>query len=258
MKQWLDAHPSEAMHVYLAYFGTASPKYYGIDAAMLPGFFNRLQPHVPEPLTAGTYCISATLVEGIYLQIPGKWNAVFEELYQAMSPASCSLTDRPPDDPEALQKLDRRRNTAGYRQIIRALRGLAAGPTCARSCERDEPDFNVGHSILIYQLTEADVRSGDRRAAGRTIAGMRAGRQSVLGNSLNGVSRARLSRWRRPCRLVRGPPVHHRRLGHRPPRNIWLGSNSIFLPCICSNWLRCSGVRISIALAFVSSRMLPR
>ncbi len=110
LKQWLDEHPDDAQHVYLSYFGTASPEYYGIQATMLPGFFNHYQPHVPEPLTAGTYCISATLLQGVYVPFPGKWNALFENLYQRCRENVLEY-QRAANDPDALRKLHRRENS---------------------------------------------------------------------------------------------------------------------------------------------------
>jgi hypothetical protein len=156
LKQWLDAHPSEAAHVYLAYFGTASPKYYGIDATMLPGFFNRLQPRVPEPLTAGTYCISATLVEGIYLQFPGKWNAPFEKLYQDCRQKVLAYRQAA-TNPETLQKVIGGATQQDIDKLFAFYEGLRLARLCSFLRAR-APDFDVGHSILIYKLTEADVQ----------------------------------------------------------------------------------------------------
>jgi len=65
LARWLDEH--EIRHVNLAYFGTADPRYYGIDATYLVGspFF------IPEqafgkPKLPGYVAVSATLLVGAY------------------------------------------------------------------------------------------------------------------------------------------------------------------------------------------------
>ena len=52
-----------ASGVYLSYFGTARPEYYGIQATPLAGFIDRRPPQLPVPLGGGVYCISATVLD---------------------------------------------------------------------------------------------------------------------------------------------------------------------------------------------------
>ena len=69
-----------ASAVYLSYFGTARPEYYGIQATPLAGFIDRRPPQPPVPLGGGVYCISATVLDvdrplvlqaGVREQLPG-------------------------------------------------------------------------------------------------------------------------------------------------------------------------------------------
>ena len=52
-----------AGNVYLSYFGTARPEYYGVQATASPGFIDRRPPQQPVPLGGGVYCISATVLD---------------------------------------------------------------------------------------------------------------------------------------------------------------------------------------------------
>ncbi len=190
LKQWLDSHPDDARHVYLCYFGTASPEYYGIDATLLPGFFNRYQPHVPEPLTAGTYCISATLLEGVYLKFPSKWNALFENYYQQCR-EQVAAYQRAASDPEARKALATGASQAEVDRLFTLYENLRLARLCsflrakARLQRRPHDDD--------LPTKSGRCRSGDAGAARRAAARMRARCESMRGNSLNGTSRARLA-----------------------------------------------------------------
>jgi hypothetical protein len=63
LKKWMDAHG--VSHINLAYFGTAAPPYYGIDATLLPGS-EYFKPG-PLPQLPGYVAISATVLSGVYL-----------------------------------------------------------------------------------------------------------------------------------------------------------------------------------------------
>jgi len=81
LKTWLDQHPNQSAtgRLYLAYFGTALPRYYGIEATGLP--FDSSADKLPafEP---GTYCISATTLQHVYSLAHGKWTREYESAYR--------------------------------------------------------------------------------------------------------------------------------------------------------------------------------
>ncbi len=81
LKTWLDRNaPHEA--VYLSYFGTSDPEFYGIHAKRLP-FLNGFKiPQPWVPLLPGTYCIGATMLEHVYSPIRGPWTPELEKEYQ--------------------------------------------------------------------------------------------------------------------------------------------------------------------------------
>ena len=83
LKQWLDREGLQrpgAGNVYLSYFGTARPEYYGIKAIPLAGFLDRRPPQPPDPLGGGVYCISATVLDVIG---PSFYKPEDESNYQA-------------------------------------------------------------------------------------------------------------------------------------------------------------------------------
>jgi Dolichyl-phosphate-mannose-protein mannosyltransferase len=81
LKAWMDAHG--VPHINLAYFGTAYPPYYGIDATLLPGseFFQQ-SPNVQLP---GYVAISATILRGVYL---GERERAFYRPFTNMTPVA--------------------------------------------------------------------------------------------------------------------------------------------------------------------------
>lgn len=67
LKRWMDAHGVK--QIAFAYFGTANPRYYGIEAVFLPGTNSLVARHGTErPDGAPEYvAVSATHLQGVYL-----------------------------------------------------------------------------------------------------------------------------------------------------------------------------------------------
>jgi len=82
LASWLQAQGPGAPPVFLSYFGSGEPDYYGIKATRLP-FVNgfKIKPRGYEP-TAGIYCISATMLQHIYSPVRGEWTLENEKKYQ--------------------------------------------------------------------------------------------------------------------------------------------------------------------------------
>lgn len=134
LKHWLDqsdrkAHPGP---IYLSYFGTASPAYEGIDARMLPAF-PPPKPLDRGPWTGGTYCISATMLEQVFLLPTNRWTIATENAYRRLG--SASALSAPQSD-----------------MFLK----LAFARLCAFLRER-EPDHRIGYSILIFLLDDQTV-----------------------------------------------------------------------------------------------------
>lgn len=147
---WLDRREdtATAKNTYISYCGNASLVHHGIDARRLPCFpFDKEAEAVP--LGAGTYCISATTLQQVYLLPTSRWTRALEETYQRYLPQVLRLgrsaewaNASPVSQVEPLELL--------------LLRKLRFARLCA-SLRQREPDDHAGYSILIYELTEADI-----------------------------------------------------------------------------------------------------
>ncbi|MBI5724717.1 MAG: hypothetical protein HZA50_12210 [Planctomycetes bacterium] len=156
LKKYLDrSAQAGGENVYLSYFGTSSPTYYGIKARRLPGYFDTDLAGSPadlRPLASGIYCISATcLMQAVAGGTAGPWTPRLEELYQKSAAALAPLLRAPPDQQRQMLRQPR---IAEAWQSYAALR-------FSRLCAflRTRPcDGQVGHSILIFRLSDADIR----------------------------------------------------------------------------------------------------
>jgi len=137
LKTWIDANVPDDEPVFLGYFGTASPTYYGIEAEPLP-----LLDLLAEPLElrSGTYCISATCLQAVYGFAPGRWNRQYEAHYQELNALFAS------------------RETAADIELRPQWDALQARRLTTHLRHRD-PDDNVGYSILIYRVTADELHA---------------------------------------------------------------------------------------------------
>ncbi len=169
LKKWLEARglPTQDRPVYLSYFGTASPEYYKIRASLLPCYFSRTKPRLPPRLRGGVYCISATMLQAVYLPTiqpvpvssplppPLPWTPLYESMYQ-------KLRDRirqfEKEHPGAASNDAVLRTPEGQDWIVvfRFFEEVRLGRLCAYLRQR-KPDDQVGHSILIYSLSDKDI-----------------------------------------------------------------------------------------------------
>lgn len=122
--------------IYLSYFGVGYPPAHGIDASQvtqLPSYLpwtNR----PPEALRGGLYCISASTFQQRGLLTECRLTIALEDAYQQHKRRPAELT---PAD-------------AAFYENLKFLR------LCALLRQR-EPDEFVGHSILLYELTDDDI-----------------------------------------------------------------------------------------------------
>jgi hypothetical protein len=160
LKDWLDQQgldgPSSAP-VFLSYFGTARPQYYNIAAKALPSFLDWQVTALPEPLTGGTYCISATMLQGEYLGAPGPWSRAYESGYQ-QAVQDLRIFASTNTDKSARAALLRQTGEDFWFKVFHSYEQLRFARLSARLRRRD-PDAQIGYSILIYRLTDADISS---------------------------------------------------------------------------------------------------
>jgi hypothetical protein len=158
LRRWLDAH-GENSHTapsFLSYFGTANLAYYGIHIRRLPGNPDFDAPPELFPLSGGTYCISATMLQGVYAPFPGPWSEPYEKLYQQIL-ANIQLLERSQNTPSIRQQLIDLHGMAFWNQQYNLLINLRFCRLCAYLRQRP-PDDKIGYSILIYKLTDQQVQ----------------------------------------------------------------------------------------------------
>ena len=150
LQRWIDALPANERdgNIYLAYFGAASPRHYGIAAHILP---EEKPGGTLELLKPGYYCISATILQHVYETERGPWAEPYERAYQSgrhwAAGTEASETSNPA--PEATgEKRD---------EHLRLFRALRFGRLCAY-LRHQKPLGNIGYSILVFRLSEDDLK----------------------------------------------------------------------------------------------------
>lgn len=154
LKTWLDEHAS-GEPAFLSYFGTGEPAYYGLRVHRLPFFNNFKFPVYYTPLTAGVYCISATMLQQVYSPVRGPWTVELEKEFQqlrALEPAFAGYTRDPKIRAELVSTMsaDRWQRTITRYDILRFAR------LCYYLRVR-APEAKIGYSIFIYRLSAAEV-----------------------------------------------------------------------------------------------------
>jgi hypothetical protein len=135
--------------VYLAYFGNGRPAHHGIDAVALPP---PIDIRDELPLSGGLYCISATTLQGVYEDAPGRWNKTYEERYQSRRRLFERVDRGEPavaDDGHVLTaaEVSGARSAFEYGKYLRLMAYLRGR----------QPDANVGYSILIFRVSAEEV-----------------------------------------------------------------------------------------------------
>ena len=139
---WLKAREqSDERPVYFAYFGSDRPERFGIRSEFIPVARwlprDRAHPSMGR-LSGGLYCVAATALQSVYLDVPGRWNPEYEQDYRRLQTT-----------------LGTGQQTA--RSLLARFDHLRAARLMAFLRQR-EPIDRVGYSILIYDLSDEDVR----------------------------------------------------------------------------------------------------
>lgn len=164
LKAWLDAHPTTEP-VYLSYFGTGEPAYYGIKARRL-AFLNLFRfPIIYTKLEPGVYCISATILSQVYTTVGQKWTRESEQRYQQLRAAEPDLAAYV-RDPGAWLAAHPGRPAKFWADQAEQLDIYRLARLCQYLRVR-KPDAEIGYSILIYRLNqqELDAATGSSLSA---------------------------------------------------------------------------------------------
>jgi hypothetical protein len=155
LKSWMDNHRPlvDTKPLYLAYFGTADPNWYGIDANGL--FENHsIGDRMIAALHGGVYCISATTLESVYAREIGQWSLDYEQRYLA-SLAEVERYRATATDPSARVALIAN-DTVPLTKAIRTLERLRFERLCAFLRHRPA-DAQIGYSIFIFNLNADEI-----------------------------------------------------------------------------------------------------
>lgn len=91
LARWLEEN-AKGDTVHLSYFGSANPPAWGVEALPLPSYHEWSDPRrAPFVLRGGLYCISATMLQGIYADPPGPWTGSNEAAYQRLRASTLPL-----------------------------------------------------------------------------------------------------------------------------------------------------------------------
>jgi hypothetical protein len=165
LHHWLEKNVPAASGtpVYLSYFGTGDPVFYGINALLLPCFPD-VEPPQTFPLQGGVYCLSASVLQGTYLVFHPPWTPANETLYGQVQ-AEMNRWNSTANDPAARGPLLQEKGADYWNACVNTYGHLRLARLCAYLRHR-APDDEVGYSILIYRLSDDEVE----RALGGTPA----------------------------------------------------------------------------------------
>ena len=158
LKAWLDTNAKPGEPVYLSYFGTGEPDYYGIRARRLMfvnGFKLPLPPLVP--LEPGIYCIGASMLEQVYSPVRGNWTLELEKEFQAALGLEKELVAFA-NDPTRRAELVREASVEKWETAAKRYEWLRLARLCHYLRVRGS-DANVGYSIFIYRLNADELRA---------------------------------------------------------------------------------------------------
>ena len=156
LKTWLDDHREivEAKPLYLAYFGTADPRFYEIDAKALPEDRSSGRRTITG-LTGGVYCISATTLQSVYALELGPWCLDYERKYRSAlaelrryqkailaSPTNIALVSD--------------NSAAPSEKMIKEFDRLRLERLCAYLRHHD-PIAQIGYSIFVFNLNDGEI-----------------------------------------------------------------------------------------------------
>jgi hypothetical protein len=157
LHQWLVKNVPVASNtpVYLSYFGTGDPKFYGINALSLPGFFDLDAPQT-FPLQAGVYCVSASMLQGVYSRFHLPWTPANETLHEQLR-AEINRWNSTANDSIARQQLLQEFPANYWAACLKMSGDLRLARLCAYLRHRP-PDDEVGYSILVFRLSGKEVQ----------------------------------------------------------------------------------------------------
>ena len=164
LKTWLNEH-ARGEPVFLSYFGTGEPDYYGLGVHRLPFFNNFKFPVYYTPLTAGVYCVSATMLQQVYSPVRGPWTIELEKEFQQLRTLEPAIADYT-RDPKIRAEFGSSPDGERWPELIKRYDLLRFARLCFYLRAR-APEARIGYSILIYRLSAAEVAGATAGSASK-------------------------------------------------------------------------------------------
>jgi hypothetical protein len=158
VKTWLDAHARPGEPVFMSYFGTAEPDYYGLQHVKRLPFISVFE--TPQPLVAlepGLYCISATMLSHVYSDLRGPWTRAWENEFlaaRAIEPALIDYTVNHARRAELLKSAP----ASKWQAVVKRYDVLRFARLCYYLRLRS-PEAQIGHAIFIYRLSADEIHA---------------------------------------------------------------------------------------------------
>lgn len=162
LKKWIDKkklNETGSPNIYLSYFGTANIDYYGLKIKKLPSIIQQEKNEEVFELKEGIYCISATMFQSCYfpeycfIETESGVRSLNGKLFMDLKSEVESYIGK--GNVDLMGKKIVREN--GFYRLYKSYEYLRLAKLCQYLHSR-EPDDNVGYSILIYYLTEKDIK----------------------------------------------------------------------------------------------------
>jgi hypothetical protein len=166
LRNWIDKNNQKNENVYLSYFGTADVNHYMRGQKQLPCFFEQeRRANDFFELKGGLYCISATMFQLTYFS-PGlrratglKPSDISETMFIDVSSEMKKFSEGKIDLSNAGQDPAKTAIILSFKKKYEIYDYLRFAKLCLylRLNQRD-PDAYAGYSILIFRLTDEDVK----------------------------------------------------------------------------------------------------
>ena len=155
LRQWLDTH-ARGERSFISYFGSGDPVFEGITATRVADNYFDLRPRKALPvLTGGVYALSATMLHRSYTSVRGPWSDAYEGEYHRLTLWLHHLNSlpkgTPPNDTDGSALTVKETQTRLF-----DLEQMRFGRLCF-FLQLRRPDAVIGHSILIFRLTDQEV-----------------------------------------------------------------------------------------------------
>jgi len=159
-EHWLNARATErpAARIYFSYFGNAELARFSGRAVLLPQYIE-LRPITAYPLGAGTYVISATMLDTLFGPLMGPWRPSYENQYQGLAADLRRLeTALGAGGRAQVDMLMAQEGVSWWQERILLFDHFRFARLCAMLRHR-EPSSRITRTLLVYELDDDDLRA---------------------------------------------------------------------------------------------------